>query len=71
MYDVLIVSLTVAKGYRDRRRHRISGRNDLVGLIVRDGEPVVPSQYSWADLPVEASLISRKHYNAIVLGGAG
>ena len=50
-YDVLIVSLTVSKGYRDRKRHRMSGRNDLVGLIVRDGELVRTSQCSWADLP--------------------
>lgn len=37
IYDVLIVSLTLFKAYRERARRRITSGNDLFGLIVRDG----------------------------------
>ena len=39
MYDLLIVSLTLAKGYKDRARHPVPGGDELMDLIVRDGEP--------------------------------
>ena len=39
VYDLLIVSLTLAKGYKDRARHPVPGGDELMDLIVRDGEP--------------------------------
>ena len=38
VYDIMIVTLTLLKTYKERFRFRRENRGDLVSLIVRDGK---------------------------------
>lgn len=38
VYDIMIVTLTLLKTYKERIHIRRESRGDLVSLIVRDGE---------------------------------